>query len=203
MTAHPAALHQHTLPVARTILSLCDYTGQWSAPYRERGYDVVQMDLKRGHDVRLLPYRRGGVHGILMAPPCTTFAGSGARWWEEKGEDDLLAGLALVDACLRAVAVYEPKWWALENPVGRLSRYLGPAAWSFDPHEFAGWSDDPDAEAYTKRTLLWGRFNEPEKRPEPPVLGSRMHLLPPSPDRAALRSVTPQGFARAFCEANP
>jgi hypothetical protein len=29
-----------------------------------------------------------------------------------------------------------------------------------------------------------------------------MHLLPPSLDRARLRSVTPQGFAQAFFEAN-
>ncbi len=33
--------------------------------------------------------------------------------------------------------------------------------------------------------------------------GSRMHRLPPSPERAALRSVTPEGFARAFFDANP
>jgi hypothetical protein len=30
-----------------------------------------------------------------------------------------------------------------------------------------------------------------------------MHLLPPSADRAALRSETPMGFANAFFEANP
>jgi hypothetical protein len=30
-----------------------------------------------------------------------------------------------------------------------------------------------------------------------------MHFLPPSEDRAALRSVTPAGFAKAFYEANP
>jgi hypothetical protein len=40
-------------------------------------------------------------------------------------------------------------------------------------------------------------------RPVEAVEGSKMHRLPPSPDRAALRSVTPGGFARAFFEANP
>jgi hypothetical protein len=30
-----------------------------------------------------------------------------------------------------------------------------------------------------------------------------MHRLPPSPERALLRSATPAGFARAFFEANP
>ena len=41
-----------------------------------------------------------------------------------------------------------------------------------------------------------------EKKPIEPTQGSKMHLLPPSPDRAALRSVTPAGFAKAFFEAN-
>jgi hypothetical protein len=31
----------------------------------------------------------------------------------------------------------------------------------------------------------------------------KMHKLPPSPERANLRSATPQGFARAFFKANP
>ncbi len=84
-----------------TVLSLCDYTGNWSRPYREAGYDVRQVDLQHGDDVRLfeaLPYP---VRGVLAAPPCTDFAGSGARWWEGKGQKPLLNGLALVDACCR------------------------------------------------------------------------------------------------------
>ena len=36
----------------------------------------------------------------------------------------------------------------------------------------------------------------PKKRLEP-VQGSRMHRLPPSPERENLRSATPMGFARA------
>lgn len=178
-----------------TVLSLCDFTGAWSAPYRARGYDVVQVDIKRGQDVRLfeaLPYP---VRGILAAPPCTEFASSGARWWEEKGEQALLDGLAVVDACLRIIAVHRPQWWVLENPVGRLRRFLGEPRMAFDPADYG----DP----YTKRTLLWGDFVEPLKRPVEATEGSKMHLLPPSPERAALRSVTPSGFAEAFAEVNP
>jgi hypothetical protein len=40
------------------ILSLCDYTGEWSKPYRDNGYDVVQVDLAHGQDVRLLELPR-------------------------------------------------------------------------------------------------------------------------------------------------
>ncbi len=178
-----------------TVLSLCDYTGTWSAPYRDAGYDVLQVDIKRGQDVRLFKALPFPVRGVLAAPPCTHFSGSGARWWAEKGEAALLDGLAVVDACLRIIAVHNPVWWALENPVGRLRDYLGEPRMSFDPNEYG----DP----YTKKTLLWGQFAEPMKCPVEATEGSKMHRLPPSPERAALRSVTPSGFAQAFFEANP
>lgn len=111
--------------------------------------------------------------------------------------------LAVVDACLRFVVAAQLAgslaWWALENPVGRLRHYLGPPQFSFQPNEYG----DP----YTKRTLLWGRFAAPLRTLiEPPVAateGSKMWRLPPSPERQALRSVTPAGFAQAFFEANP
>lgn len=177
-----------------TVLSLCDYTGAWSQPYVDAGYDVLRVDIKRGQDVRLLQHV-GPVRGILAAPPCTHFASSGARWWAEKGEEAILDGLAVVDACCRIVLAHSPVWWVLENPVGRLRDYLGEPAMAFDPCDYG----DP----YTKRTLLWGQFKAPARRPVEAVEGSRMHKLPPSPERAALRSVTPAGFARAFFEANP
>lgn len=179
----------------KSILSLCDYTGNWSRPYEEAGYEVVRVDLQHGQDVRLLRFRHRRFHGILAAPPCTAFAVSGARWWAGKGEQALLDGLALVDACLRAVVVHKPAWWCLENPVGRLKHYLGPPAMAFHPCEYG----DP----YTKKTLLWGQFAEPRKSPVEPVLGSKMHRIAPGPDRANLRSATPMGFARAFFRANP
>lgn len=181
------------------ILSLCDRTGSWSEPYRQLGYDVRQVDIQLGQDLRLLPYP-GRVDGILAAPPCTHFAWSGAGWWKKKGSAAVIEGLALVDACLRLVAVCRPKWWALENPMGRLHKWIGPHRFEFHPHDFAGWADDPDAEAYTKKTLLWGSFKLPHSKPVAPVLGSMMHTKIRDPNK---RSVTPQGFARAFADANP
>lgn len=190
-------------PHTRTIISLCDRTGVWSGPYARAGYTVRRYDLTEGHDVRLLEAPQGEVWGIIAQPPCTHLAGSGARWWEAKGEEALLEALAVVDACLRLVAVCQPRWWVLENPVGRLSRYLGAPAMTFNPNEYAGWASEPESEAYTKRTCLWGSFRAPQKRHRPAVLGSLMHRLPPSEDRASIRSITPSGFARAFFEANP
>jgi hypothetical protein len=191
----------------RVILSLCDWTGNWPHYYREAGYDVHLVDLKHGGDVRLLPAPRERVHGILAAPPCTVFARSGFRW--PRTPEDIAAALSVVDACLRFVAVCRPVWWCLENPVGRLSHYLGPPAMRFDPCDFG--------DAWTKRTCLWGHFTPPcplmtTTRAVAPSQGSRAHLLPgatsrDSPEVAdrkrAARAATPLGFARAFFEANP
>lgn len=184
----------------KTILSLCDYSGAWSKPYRETGYNVVQVDLQLGQDVRLLNYP-GKVHGILAAPPCTHLASSGARWWKEKGEQALLDSLAVADACLRFVALCNPVWWALENPVGRLVHYYGKPAYSFHPYQFG----DP----YTKKTNLWGEFTPPlplfvgKLTEVEPTEGSKMWRLPPSQERQNMRSETPAGFAQAFFRSNP
>lgn len=188
------------------ILSLCDYTGNWSAPYAEAGYDVRRVDLQHGQDVRLLEHLRLPVHGILAAPPCTAFSKAGAWKWKEKGTAGLLEGLALVDACLRAVAIYRPVWWALENPAGRLRRWLGKPAWSFQPCNFG----DP----WTKRTFLWGCFTPPT-----PLFSEQARqaveplALPGAPgsndyttrlnSKDVRRSATPPGFAKAFFECNP
>jgi len=177
------------------ILSLCDYSGIWSRPYEEAGYLVIRVDLKHGHDVRLMEFPKQRIHGVIMAPPCTVFASSGARW--ERSREDMIEGLSVVDACLRYVAICNPQWWVLENPIGKLARYLGPPAMRFDPCDFG----DP----YTKRTCLWGTFTKPQPTKVTPTLGSKMHTQygGKSERTKELRSATPEGFARAFFEANP
>ena len=178
----------------RVVLSLCDHSGVWSRPYQEAGYQVVRLDLKHGQDVRLFRPLRGPVQGVLAAPPCTAFARSGARWWAKKGDPALLDGLSVVDACLRLVHVHQPRWWALENPVGRLQDYLGPPCHRFHPWEYG----DP----WTKRTWLWGRFALPDRSPVPPLVVNWAEKITGA-DRQARRSITPSGFAQAFFVANP
>jgi len=178
----------------KIILDLCGGTGAWSRPYKEAGYDVRLITLPE-YDVRTyMPPEN--VYGVLAAPPCTEFSSSGARWFKQKDKKGItIESQGVVIACLRIMAICKPKWWALENPVGRLRRWLGDPAYIFNPCDFG----DP----YTKRTLLWGKFNPPIKTPVVPVEGSKLHRLPPGPNRAMLRGITPSGFAQAFYEANP
>jgi len=191
------------------ILSLCDYSGHWSQPYADAGYEVIRVDLKLGSDARLLKKLNRPVHGVLAAPVCTEFSGAGARHWAAKeaaGNKGLIDGLGLVDACIRIVAVNHPEFWVIENPVGRLKDWIGNHVMTFNPNEYAGWLDEEwEQDAYTKRTCLWGKFNEPVKRMMPPVHGSKMWAkYGGKSDRTKeLRSLTPRGFARAFFAANP
>jgi hypothetical protein len=195
----------------KIILDLCGGTGSWSQYYSEdSNYNVIVVDPQKivdssiAIDVRLFEYPDYNVHGILCAPPCTEFAGSGARWWKEKGIKPLMDGLSIVDACLRIVTITKPEFWALENPVGRLRRYLGDPTLIFNPCDYG----DP----YTKKTLLWGNFNIPEQNPVEPEFvtykngkrGSKFwaKLGGKSVRTKRLRSITPKGFAKAFYKSN-
>jgi len=200
----------------KIILDLCGGTGAWSRPYKEAGYDVRNITLP-DYDVRTYKPPEN-VYGILAAPPCTHLAGSGARWWKKKGKEALFEALAIVDACMRIILISKPKFWCLENPVGRLVHYLGKPKMYFNPCDFG----DP----WTKKTCLWGEFNIPKKNPvklfiDPKDIPKGSHHqdmvyskllkqkknpiwnMPPIKDRTELRSITPKGFAEAFFRANP
>lgn len=106
--------------------------------------------------------------------------------------------------CCYAHAAWSGAPFMVENPVGALSKHMGEPDFHFDPYEYAGYLDDPSPEAYTKKTHLWtgNGFVMPDPRRVVPILGSMMHLMPPSDDRADERSATPRGFARAVFAAN-
>ena len=176
----------------RVILDLCAGSGSWSRPYADAGYDVRRVTLPEGDVRSYVP--PVGVWGVLAAPPCTVF--SVARRGEPSAAE-FLAAMEVVFACLRIVALTAPQWWAMENPAGRLSRWMGTPRDTWEPCDFG--------DAWTKRTCLWGRFTVPARGPfvEPRGGMDARDDAPPGSTIAARRAVTPAGFARAFCEANP
>lgn len=180
---------------------MCGGSGSWSRPYKEAGYDVRLVTIPE-FDVRTYSPPEN-VYGILAAPPCTEFAVSGARWWKGKDPRLLDEALDVVDACLDIIGSYDDlAFWALENPIGRLKRLrwdrLGEPALTFNPCDYG----DP----YTKRTQLWGDFNLPAKNPVEPryveLKGGKRQPYNYGWKSAEERSKTPEGFARAFFEAN-
>lgn len=198
--ASSGATHCSTLHVSqRVILDLCAGSGSWSQPYVDAGYRVLRVTLPE-IDVRTFVPPTRAVWGILAAPPCDQF--SLARNGQ-KSPRDFRRGMACVNACLRIISQCSPRWWALENPVGMLSKWLGTPRDTFEPCDYG----DP----WTKRTALWGDFSVPVRGPyvEPVGGGPLCTVCDPERRRTTWcsnrhhRAVTPPGFARAFFEANP
>lgn len=196
----------------KVILDLCGGTGAWSKPYADAGYDVRNITLPE-HDVRTYQ-PPDNVYGILAAPPCTMF--SRART-TAKTKRDWAGAMEIVYACLKIIweCQYDNqfylKFWALENPVGHLKRFLGKPALIFQPFEYK--------DEYSKKTCLWGMFKNPAFNLYMPLsenakLKSRNNTrkLPDIPQdykRDGLmssiqikRSITSPGFSKAFFGAN-
>ena len=194
------------------ILSLCDRTGNMVRPWCEAGYRAVTIDLQpadwshplRTHiqaDVRYIKPMPASM--VFAFPPCTHLASSGARWFRDKGLASLIQGLELVEAC-RSLCEDIGAPYMIENPVGQLASWWRDPDHTFHPVHYAGWSPEPAADEYTKKTCLWtgNGFVMPDRKPGEPTMGSLMHRLPPSEHRADLRSATPLGFAHAVFHAN-
>ena len=197
----------------KIVLSLFDLTGSWAKPWAEAGYEVYTFDIQddpiygdiNNFSIEFFNdlysnFEGKDIHAILAACPCTDFASSGARWFGAKDEDGrTLASVDLVHQTLRTIEYFKPNIWAVENPVGRIEKMGGLPPWrlSFDPFHFG--------EDYTKKTLLWGRFNaDLPIAPTEPTMGSKMHSQYGGKSLATknARSETPEGFAYAFFEAN-
>jgi len=190
------------------VLSLCDYTGNMVSLWMAVGYECWIVDSRHepgehrdgllvrvGADVRdWLPPRLDYVIAFAF-PPCTHLAVSGARWFRGKGLRALSESIDIFGACVDRCQWTDAPWM-VENPVSVISSHYRKPDYTFDPCDYG----DP----WTKRTCLWigNGFVMPPKLRVPPTMGSKIHLMPPSPDRGHLRSLTPMGFAQAVYEAN-
>ena len=137
----------------KTILHLCADTGSDSKPYRDNGYNVILV----GKDIGVENYYPPkDVYGIIANPVCTEFsiARSGGK------PRDPEKGMFLVRECQRIISQCEAqgglKFWVIENPAtGALRNYLGKPDYVYQPW----WFGSP----WTKKTALWGWFNEPDR----------------------------------------
>ncbi len=186
----------------KIILDLCAGTGAWSRPYKDAGYDVRIITLPEQDVTDYIP--PADVYGILAAPPCTEF--SRALNGHPDRPRDFIAGMVPVNACIRIIHQSNPVFWALENPVGLLGRWMGKHRYIFHPWMFG----DP----YTKLTALWGDFKKPAKKfsersavmTEEQIIRCRENRKPQdsgsAEQKSIKRGITPAGFAKAFFKVN-
>ena len=123
---------------------------------------------------------------MIAFPPCTHLAVSGARWFKDKYNEQLDA-LSLVHRLMDAPI----KKICIENPIGIISTHIRKPDQIIQPWMFG--------HGETKATCLWLK-GLPKLKPTNIVNGreARIHRMPPSKDRAKLRSITYKGIAEAM-----
>ena len=196
------------------ILVACEFSGLIREAFARRGHAAWSCDLLPteqpptygGHyvgDVR--DHLRESWDLMIAHPPCTYLAVSGARWFNDRRQQqiDALAFVrTLMDAPIDRIA--------LENPISVISTQIRPPDQIIQPWQFG--------HGEVKATCLWLKglpplipthlaltpdpyLPFPDWPPDAPVeRHARVHRAPPSPDRWKARSRTLPGIADAMAE---
>lgn len=181
------------------VLVACEYSGTVRDAFIKLGHDAISCDLLPSETPG--PHYQGDIRDILYNswdlivahPPCTRLCNSGVMWldrrnlWDDMREGAEFFKLFLNHPCEK-IAIENPVMhkYAVEIIGRRQDQLIQP--WQFGHGE-------------TKATCLWLK-GLPKLTPTNVVEGrvQRLHLLPPSKDRAKLRSMTYQGIADALAD---
>jgi site-specific DNA-cytosine methylase len=127
---------------------------------------------------------------VIAFPPCTDLAVSGARWFEEKKKDGRQQKSIMF---FEFFTQLKNKYVAIENPIGIMSSLYRKPDQIIQPWQFG--------HGETKATCLWLK-NLPLLVPTDIVEGREQKVwkMPPSEDRAKLRSKTYKGIAEAMAD---
>ncbi len=181
------------------ILVACEESQAVTVELRRLGHEAYSCDLipcSGGHpewhlQVDTLELLKMRWDMIIAHPPCTHLAVSGSRWFVEGRKPRSLQDdaakffMRFIEADCSRIAV--------ENPVSVMSTRFRKPDQIIHPWRFG----HPEE----KTTCLWLK-NLPKLTPTHIVEnnGNRLHRLPPSTERAKLRSKTFPGIARAMAE---
>lgn len=188
------------------VLVACEESQAVTKELRRLGHEAFSCDIEPcsgGHpewhlqeDVTPLLKQRWDM--IIAFPPCTHLAVSGAAWFEQKRKDGRQQ--AAIDFFMLFVNA-ECERIAIENPVGIMSTIYKKPSQIVQPYEYGHMEQ--------KKTCLWLK-GLPLLQPTNNVYAQmmelpknkreRLHYLPPSPERAKLRSKTFPGIAKAMAE---
>lgn len=192
------------------ILVACEESQEVAKAFRAKGHEAFSCDLQDcsgGHPewhikddaIKVLYSKKWEL--VIAHPPCTRLANSGVRWLEEKNLwHDLSEAINFFNSFRdygrkgNRIAIENPipHKYALEGIEDKYSQIIQP--WEFGHME-------------QKATCLW-LYNLPRLIEENNVKEEmkklskketqKLHYLPPSKDRAKLRSKTYPGIAQAM-----
>jgi hypothetical protein len=159
------------------VLIACEESQEVCKAFRSLGHEAYSWDL------------------VIAHPPCTRLANSGVRWLAERNLWDDMEKATRFFNKFRGYHDAFGKPVAIENPIPHkyATEKIGFYSQLIQPWQF-GHSEQ-------KATCLW-LHGLPKLKPTNIVEGreQRLHRLPPSIDRAKLRSKTFSGIAQAMAE---
>lgn len=178
------------------ILIACEESGTVRDAFIRRGHNAWSCDLL---DTAIPgPHIKGDVTHqmkihwdmVIAFPPCTDLAVSGARWFKEKRADGRQQ--ASINFFM-LLANHPSEKVAIENPIGIMSTEFRKPDQIIQPWQYG--------HGETKATCLWLK-GLPLLIPTQIAEGreQRIWKMPPSEDRAKLRSKTYQGIADAMAD---
>ena len=187
------------------ILIACEESQEVCKAFRKLGFEAYSCDIidcsgehPEWHikvDVMEIIYDRFPkdwfTFDVMIAfPPCTNLSVSGARWFKTKKQTGEQQNS--IDFFMK-IANAPIKHIAIENPIGIMSTQYRKPDQIIQPWQFG--------HGETKATCLWLK-NLPKLEPTNIVKGREQKIwrLPPSKDRAKLRSKTYPGIAKAMAE---
>ena len=191
------------------ILVACEESQAVTKEFRKKGHEAYSCDIlscSGGHpewhiqkDVREVLEEDWNM--VVAFPPCDHLAVSGARWFEQKRKDGRQQ--QGIDFFMLFTTLDHVPFVAIENPVGIMSTHYRKPDQIVQPWMFG--------EEHTKTTCLWLK-GLPLLEPTDIVGKGERHItksgrslpkwynLPPSEDRAKIRSTTFSGLANAMAE---
>jgi len=182
------------------VLIACEESQAVCMAFRERGHEAYSCDIlpcSGGHPEwhiqdNVFHVLSGSTTMwwdlIIAFPPCTDLAVSGAKWFDQKRKDgrqqkSISFFMSLVNSNCDKIAI--------ENPIGIMSTIYRKPDQIIQPWQFG--------HGETKATCLWLKGLQ-KLQPTEIVEGreQRIWKMPPSKDRAKLRSKTFKGIAQAM-----
>jgi len=180
------------------VLIGCEESQAVTIELRKLGHDAFSCDIlpcsgghpEWHHKGYLEDYIGNGSEWdmIIAFPPCTDLCVSGARWFKEKkadGRQQYAINFFMMIANRNCARI------AIENPIGIMSNEFRKPDQIIQPWQFG--------HGETKATCLWLK-GLPKLTPTNIVEGREQKIwkMPPSKDRAKLRSKTYHGIAKAM-----
>lgn len=183
------------------VLVACEESQTVCKAFRERGFEAYSCDLQDcsgGHpewhikDDAVKVLWEGDWDLVIAHPPCTRLANSGVSWLSKRSlYRELAYGVNFFNQFV--CYGYSGKKIAIENPIPHKYAVIPKYSQIIQPWMFG--------HGETKATCLW-LYGLPNLKPTTISDGreQRLHRLPPSDDRAKLRSKTYQGIADAMAQ---